>query len=505
MNPPAHRSAPFTARSGVLAAMARFLRDRDGNISPILALLIVPIVGAFGIVTETGNWYLTQRALQNAADAAAISASTNAGSVAASSCATSPGTFDCEAKGAAAQYTAQTGLGSVTLTGTTASTTTWSSGALIANVSYLTSGCPGSASTCYKVVLTKTLPLSLTSIVGFRGNTTLSGRPAQQIVATAIASGPGALTGYCLMALGTSGNGITNDGKGTVDLGSCDVFSNSVQKCTGNYKLTTGLSISVSAPGGGGNQSCGSTYASGSQYLMSSDPYSDGTLYALNASPPVPAYSCPTYPGKTINSTADFGSYICGNAKLGANICVTAANTVLTIVNGSLDLNGLNLQTSNSGGLGAPACDSGGVGSLTIIFTGPTTSTASLYPINSVKKTNSVLDIAAPTSGSLAGVALYQDKRTTGSKVDLNWSSNGANSNIILGIQGLIYLPNANVTVNGAIKQHPGGFACMELVANSVTMNGGSSFFPNPSSQCTQAHVKSPGVPGTGSRLALVQ
>ena len=311
------------------------------------------------------------------------------------------------------------------------------------------------------------------------------------------------------MTLGTSGNGITDNGNGTFDLGNCDVFSNSGQKCAGGT-ITTGISISVSAPGGGGNQGCSSNSAnnlSGSQYKISSDPYDDGTLYALNTSPsPIPSYtSCNNnYKGANINSVLDFGTIVCGTATLKKDICVGTANTVITIANGSLDLAGHNLQTSNTSGLGGAATCPGN-GSLTIIFTGPASSTANLYPVNSSNKATSVLDIAAPTSGTLAGVALYQDKRITDNTTNLDWSTNGASTNMVVGIQGIVYLPNANVRVNGAVKQHPGGFACVELVANSVTLNGGSSFFPNPSSQCTQAHVKSPGVPGTGSRLALVQ
>ena len=58
--------------------LGRYGRDRRGNISTLVALLIVPLVGVMGIATETGNWFLMQRSMQNAADSAVLAAATNA-------------------------------------------------------------------------------------------------------------------------------------------------------------------------------------------------------------------------------------------------------------------------------------------------------------------------------------------------------------------------------------------------------------------------------------------
>src|SRR2546421_13103453 len=57
--------------------LGRFARDRRGNISAMVALLIVPLVGVMGIATETGSWLLTQRSMQNAADSAVLAAGQN--------------------------------------------------------------------------------------------------------------------------------------------------------------------------------------------------------------------------------------------------------------------------------------------------------------------------------------------------------------------------------------------------------------------------------------------
>ena len=51
---------------------SRYGRDRRGNIAALTAMLIVPLVGVMGLATETGSWFLIQRAEQNAADSAVL-------------------------------------------------------------------------------------------------------------------------------------------------------------------------------------------------------------------------------------------------------------------------------------------------------------------------------------------------------------------------------------------------------------------------------------------------
>ncbi len=82
----------------------------------------------------------------------------------------------------------------------------------------------------------------------------------------------------------------------------------------------------------------------------------------------IPTNTCGSYstatgssiPAKNIINFASVSATAvksCGNAKLGANVTVTAANAELVVYSGSLDLNGHTLSTSGSG-------------SLTIIFSG---------------------------------------------------------------------------------------------------------------------------------------
>ena len=73
--------------------LVRLGADRRGNVAIMMGLLMVPIVGAMGLGFEVSHWYMAKRAMQNAADSAAIAAASNASS-----------NYDVEAKAVAALY-----------------------------------------------------------------------------------------------------------------------------------------------------------------------------------------------------------------------------------------------------------------------------------------------------------------------------------------------------------------------------------------------------------------
>jgi hypothetical protein len=78
-------------------------------------------------------------------------------------------------------------------------------------------------------------------------------------------------------------------------------------------------------------------------------------------------------------------------------------------------------------------------------------------------------------------------------------------SNPTLKIQGLIYLPRAIFTVNGAIDLHSGGLNCLGVIARQVVVGGNGAVFEHPTDQCVQAGLYLPAIPGTSARQALVQ
>src|ERR1700742_4096800 len=78
---------------------SRFARDQHGGVAILFALAMPVLIGAMGLGFEVVNWYMTQRAMQNAADAAVLAAASNAGA-----------NYDVEARAVAAQYGFATGV-----------------------------------------------------------------------------------------------------------------------------------------------------------------------------------------------------------------------------------------------------------------------------------------------------------------------------------------------------------------------------------------------------------
>ena len=77
----------------------------------MMALLLPVLVGGLSLGFEISNWYLKTRAMQNAADAAAIAAASNNGS-----------NYDIEAKAVAAKYGFVDGQDNVTVTASNSAT-----------------------------------------------------------------------------------------------------------------------------------------------------------------------------------------------------------------------------------------------------------------------------------------------------------------------------------------------------------------------------------------------
>src|ERR1700693_1632409 len=148
----------LAARLGNAATIKRcraFLGNEDGASIVIIALTLPALIGAMGLAAEVSYWHLNQRAMQNAADAAAIAAATNGGS-----------TYAAEGKAVAAQYGFQDGTKTVTVTGSTPSTA---------------AGCTAN---CYTVAISDEVPLFLSQVVGYQGDASVSGQPASKIVSS---------------------------------------------------------------------------------------------------------------------------------------------------------------------------------------------------------------------------------------------------------------------------------------------------------------------------------
>ena len=440
-----------------------FRRDDKAAAAVMFAVAAPILIGAMGLAAEVSYWRVHQRSMQNAADAAAIAAATNAGS-----------TYVAEAQAVAAQYGFQNGAGNITVTVTKPNTA---------------SGCTND---CYNVQISDKLPLLLTSIVGFSGNTTImsatsSGVSQHSTVAAMSMQGSSIATKasaykYCIVALGTSGvTDITANGAQKADLGGCNIVSNANATCNGG-NLNAGIVDAY-----GTIKGCGTTQNSNVRPLMT-DPY-------VGLASSIPANPCNSiYPQESATmpqsnqwtGTLTISGVFCGDVKLIGNTRID--NQVVVIENGLLDTHGFTLSGK----------------SLTIVFSGSNNATyqGSTTPARHIPTDlsnggggSSGLDIAAPTSGTWSGVAIYQDPSLT-TNVDISSAGNSPTWNI----SGLVYLPHAGVTLSGSAGASTSGAKCFMLVVDHLTINGTGSVLAN-DTECVQAGLNQM---GGGSRGTLV-
>ena len=127
----------------------------------MFALMAPMFVGGLGLGVETGLWYVDQRTAQNASDAAALAAGAENSS-----------NYSAVANAVAAQYGFQNGVNGVTVSASN------------------TASCPAGGNNCYSVSITMKQQLYLMPVIGFTGNATISGQPAETILASATASAP---------------------------------------------------------------------------------------------------------------------------------------------------------------------------------------------------------------------------------------------------------------------------------------------------------------------------
>jgi Flp pilus assembly protein TadG len=418
----ARRALSGAVRSGVMLQAAGLWRNRCGSTAIVFALSMPVLIGGIGLGVEVTNWYLIQRSMQNASDAAVLAATSNGGS-----------NYDVEGKAVAAQLGWTHGVNNVTVT-------------VQNNVA-----CPSGGTTCYSATITNQVALFLAPVLGY-GGTGASGK--QNLAVTSIATKGTIQREYCILALAPQSSSIqdfTSNGGPKANLAGCSIKSNADATCNG-HDLNADFGDAVGTSSG-----CGSAQNSG--VPPSADPYADkvSNIPADTCSgsyPQAPSHhSDPDLPESNLwTGTKNLSGnvQICGDLQLTGNVTINApSNAVLVIQNGKLDLNGYTLQTASGSGL-------------TVVFSGTVLGDYTHAPTGS-----GTLDIQAPTSGAWSGVALYQDpKLTTG--VNISEAGNSPTWKIT----GLVYLPKSSVTMSGAINKSSNGASCFAMVAYTVTING---------------------------------
>ncbi len=384
-----------------------------------LALLMTTLTGFAALAVDVTDWYGARRAMQSVADAAALGGEREMfenGTVAQT---TSAATTDGKLNG--------TGLGA----GATLSVSVDS------NLQTVTATVTKKADLLFSALFLGSAP---TLKISAKAGMVNDGAPACLLSTSSSASG----------ALAVTGNGsIQAPGCGIV----VDSASSSAMQVSGNGAVSTD---SLCGPGG----------YTGAHYT----PTPTGCI-AMNdplANWPVPStvndpcqFTNASYGGNG-TTTLSPGVY-CGGISVGSNATVNLQPGIYILRNGALS------------GTGNAVINGTGV---SFYMTG--TGTAVQLENDDLTITGNVtVNITAPTTGTMAGIAIYQDHSAPTGDILNKLSGNGT-----VNFTGVLYFGNQNVAISGNGTQN-GSAAFTAIVANTLTYSGNGSLVLNANYQST--------------------
>lgn len=405
----------------------RLLIDRKGATAIGVGLVLTSLLGFAGLGTEVSLWYVTKRAMQGAADAAAYGAAlANGGGSAA---------YTAEAKATAASYTFidQT------------------AGVVVAVNQPPQFGNYTGTKTAIEVIIQQPQNQLLSAMFMAAG-------PVIQARAVAIpGTGPD-----CVLALNTGAStDILANGSTSVNLIKCGIAANSSSSSAldivGGATIAADSASIVGGISGNGELTTVNGAVQGAPPVP--DPYQDLQ---------VPPFSGCTKSGFSMNGgTQSFSPtngapvVFCNGIGLRAGATLTLSNGTFIIDQGTLALNsGSTLNITNA----------------TIILTSSTGSNYATVSVHGGATVNATAPAAGSTTG-IPGVAFFQDRNApTGATNDF---SGGTTQNI----KGALYFPKQIVTFAGGTQT---GSGCTQIVADEVDFKGNA----NLESNCTGTGVK---------------
>jgi hypothetical protein len=410
-------------------------QDKRGNALLIAGASLPMIVACAGLASDTIQWTLWKRQLQRAADSAAIA-----------------GVYDRESANGSTSNTSSAVAHDLTL-----NQHTWMS---------LKTGFPQvtfPASTAamqnqVHVQLAIQMPLPFSSMF-------MTAAPTITADATAAAIPAGGSA--CFQALiNQAVTGITNSGNTTINAPNCIMYSNS----TSANSASAGGSSSVTAKAIAG---VGGIAQSNNWHVQQYLPYSPSLADPFaNVTPDPTQMHCTNV---NANANTDFAAlkaagFNCINSlDVGSNKSLTlpADFGPLYINGGSIDL---------KGDFTCVHC--------TLVLTNQSTATnATIGTLSSnAQATN---NISAPTNGPFAGIAIYQDRRSTGQTDKINGGSGSV-------ISGALYFPKDALWINGSGSA---AAMCAMFVGWTLTFTGNSgiSVLPADDASCAGS-----GMPNNG-------
>jgi Flp pilus assembly protein TadG len=362
------------------------LQSECGQIILFLAILIVPILGMVGIAIDSGYLFYTRRAMQTAADSAAL-----AGSLDKAYETSTSDTVEAAAKADAKQNGFEDGVDDVTISVNSPPT---SSG--FADNNYV------------EVIIERTKPTFFMNMLSLIGMTDLD---TATVKALAIA-GAGELD-ECIWATSTTGTGLTVGGAAQIDASGCGIYVRSSDTTTA---MSAGGSVTVKTLDVVGGISGSSN------------------VHATTLTNPANALPDPL---ATVSSPS-LGT--CSGSPNGVAITNTSSKSTpycsLTITSGTLTANSTYYVegnvTLNAQLKGSPTTITGD-GVTIYVKTG----TISLGGSGTVTLT-------APTTGTYSGFVLFQG-RSNANAVGIG---TGAPTAGCKAINGIAYAPNAQINYN---------------------------------------------------------
>jgi Flp pilus assembly protein TadG len=432
-------------------AVVAFARDRSGAATLTLAITFTMLVGFAALGTEVAEWYSIRRTMQGAADSAAYSAATakwNGASTAA---------FTSEAKSVTAGY----------------GFTDEVAGAVITVNNPPASGSHTADSNAVEVLISRPQPLQLARMF-------LSGPPTLNTRAVATVNLGG---NACVLALDRSDvTDVSDNGNTTLNFNNCNLWvnspSNSALNLVGQATINANAAFIAGNYTTSGQASLNTTAGTFTGAAPANDPYADKAI--------------PSYSGCDQNNYSLNGS---GNNRPSASFAPSNSSGVMVFCHGLSVSGGATVDFApgtyiiNGGNFSVTGNSTiNGMGGVTIILTG----SGNDYATASIAG-GSNINITAPSSGPLAGLAFFQDRNAP-------QPNNGNAPNSFTGgttqnITGAVYFPSQGVTFNGGTST--GGAQCTQLVALTITFNGNADFNNN----CQGTGVRAAG----GSFIQLVE
>jgi Flp pilus assembly protein TadG len=387
----------------------RLQTSRRGNIATLTALMMPVLIGAAGLASDTIQWTLTKRMMQRAADSGAIA-----------------GAYQLsQTTGFGSQAVRTAALGDITRNGGFSMSIT-----PVIN-SPATSGSFRDAAAAVEVILATDMNLPFTGLI-MRGPMRISARAVAEIVGNG---------DYCVLALeNTDTSGIPIGGNATVNLG-CGMMSNAPSTSS---IIANGSSFVTASPVAAVGNVPPGNYAAGTVRQEYALPLRDP--YRNVPDPNITVNGSVNNVGSNQNRTLNPGTYSSMDLQGTATL-----NPGTYFITGNMRI-GSQARVTGSG--------------VTFVFTArnAASNTGSIATIDI--NGGAQLNLTASTSGTYAGILMYQDRRATNSATNI---ING-NSNTVL--QGALYFPRQELQMNGTSGMNT---RCIQIVARRIDWRGNNN------------------------------